>query len=37
MAGVTNVVRILQREFSMAMVLSGRMTVGSIDRSVIWG
>ena len=36
-AGVANVVRILQREFSMAMVLSGRMTVGSIDRSVIWG
>jgi len=35
-AGVANVLRILQREFSMAMVLSGRMTVGSIDRSVIW-
>ena len=35
-AGVTNVLRILQREFSMAMVLTGRMSVGEIDRSVIW-
>ena len=35
-AGVTNVLRILQREFSMAMVLSGRMSVAKIDRTVIW-
>ena len=35
-AGVTNVLRILQREFSMAMVLTGRMSVGEIDRAAIW-
>jgi len=35
-AGVTNVLRILQREFSMAMVLTGRMSVATIDRTVIW-
>lgn len=35
-AGVTKVVNILQREFQMAMALTGRATTGSIDRSVIW-
>jgi 4-hydroxymandelate oxidase len=35
-AGVTKVVNILQREFQMAMVLTGRTNIGSIDRSVIW-
>jgi 4-hydroxymandelate oxidase len=35
-AGVTKVVNILQREFQMAMVLTGRRNIGSIDRSVIW-
>jgi 4-hydroxymandelate oxidase len=35
-AGVTKVINILQREFQMAMVLTGRTTIGSIDRSVIW-
>lgn len=35
-SGVTNVVNILQREFKMAMVLTGRTNIGSIDRSVIW-
>ena len=35
-AGVTKVVNILQREFQMAMVLTGRTTIGSIDHSVIW-
>lgn len=35
-AGVTNVLRILQREFSMAMVLTGRMSVGEIGRAAIW-
>jgi isopentenyl diphosphate isomerase/L-lactate dehydrogenase-like FMN-dependent dehydrogenase len=35
-AGVTKVVNILQREFQMAMVLMGRTSIGSIDRSVIW-
>ena len=35
-AGVTKVVNILQREFQMAMMLTGRTSVGSIDRSVIW-
>lgn len=34
--GVTKVVNILQREFQMAMVLTGRTNIGSIDRSVIW-
>jgi isopentenyl diphosphate isomerase/L-lactate dehydrogenase-like FMN-dependent dehydrogenase len=34
--GVTKVVNILQREFQMAMVLTGRTTIGSIDHSVIW-
>jgi 4-hydroxymandelate oxidase len=34
--GVTKVVNILQREFQMAMALTGRTTIGSIDRSVLW-
>jgi 4-hydroxymandelate oxidase len=34
--GVTKVLNILQREFEMAMVLTGRTTIGSIDRSVLW-
>jgi 4-hydroxymandelate oxidase len=35
-ADVTNVLHILQREFSMAMVLTGRMNIASINRSAIW-
>jgi 4-hydroxymandelate oxidase len=35
-AGVTKVVNILQREFQMAMVLTGRTNIGSVDRTVIW-
>ncbi|MGA7624325.1 MAG: alpha-hydroxy acid oxidase [Candidatus Acidiferrales bacterium] len=35
-SGVTKVVNILQREFQMAMALTGRPNIGSIDRSVIW-
>jgi 4-hydroxymandelate oxidase len=35
-AGVTKVINILQREFQMAMALTGRTNVSSIDRSVIW-
>jgi 4-hydroxymandelate oxidase len=35
-AGVTKVLNILQREFQIAMVLTGRSTIPSIDRSVIW-
>ena len=35
-AGVSKVVNILQREFQMAMALTGRATIGSIDRSVLW-
>src|ERR1700735_4996347 len=35
-AGVTQVIRILQREFQMAMALTGRTNVGSIDRPVRW-
>jgi 4-hydroxymandelate oxidase len=34
-AGVTQVINILQREFQMAMALTGRTNIGSIDRSVI--
>jgi 4-hydroxymandelate oxidase len=34
--GVTRVVDILRREFEMAMMLTGRPTIVSIDRSVIW-
>jgi len=35
-AGVTSVVNILRREFEMAMALTGRTNVASIDRSVLW-
>jgi 4-hydroxymandelate oxidase len=35
--GVAAVVHILRREFEMAMALMGRPTIGSIDRSVLWG
>jgi 4-hydroxymandelate oxidase len=34
--GVTKVLNILQREFEMAMALTGRTTIASIDRSVLW-
>jgi 4-hydroxymandelate oxidase len=34
--GVTRVVEILRREFEMAMMLCGRPSLRSIDRSVIW-
>jgi 4-hydroxymandelate oxidase len=35
-AGVARVVALLQREFQMAMMLTGRTSAGRIDRSVIW-
>ena len=35
--GVTRVVQILRRELEMAMALSGRTSIGAIDRSVIVG
>ena len=35
-SGVMKVISILQREFQMAMVLTGRTNIRSIDRSVIW-
>jgi 4-hydroxymandelate oxidase len=35
-AGVTKVLNILQHEFQVAMALTGRTNVASIDRSVIW-
>ncbi len=34
--GVTRVVEILRREFELAMMLTGRPTIESIDRSVLW-
>lgn len=34
--GVSRVVEILRDEFEMAMALTGRPTIASIDRSVIW-
>jgi 4-hydroxymandelate oxidase len=34
--GVTRVVEILRKEFEIAMALTGRPTVASIDRSVLW-
>jgi 4-hydroxymandelate oxidase len=34
--GVAAVVNILKREFEMAMALTGRPTIKSIDRSVLW-
>ena len=35
-AGVTKVINILKNEFKVAMALSGRPTIASIDRTVIW-
>ncbi|HXN65446.1 MAG TPA: alpha-hydroxy acid oxidase [Candidatus Acidoferrales bacterium] len=35
-AGVARVVDILRREFEMAMALTGRPTIASIDRTVFW-
>ena len=35
-AGVSKVISILQREFQMAMMLTGQTNIASIDRSVIW-
>ncbi len=35
-AGVARVVDILRREFEMAMALTGRPTIASIDRTVLW-
>jgi 4-hydroxymandelate oxidase len=34
--GVARVVQILRKEFEMAMMLAGRPTIASIDRSAIW-
>src|SRR5215467_9986180 len=34
--GVTRVINILKNEFKVAMALSGRPTIASVDRSVIW-
>ncbi len=34
--GVTRVVNILRREFEMAMMLMGRPTLASIDKSALW-
>lgn len=34
--GVARVVEILRKEFELAMMLSGRPTIASIDRSVLW-
>jgi 4-hydroxymandelate oxidase len=34
--GVTRVISILRREFEMAMALTGRTTIASIDESVLW-
>jgi len=34
--GVTRVVEILRKEFEWAMALTGRPTIASIDRSVLW-
>ncbi len=34
--GVTRVVQILRKEFEAAMMLTGRPTLASIDRSVLW-
>lgn len=34
--GVTRVVQILRHEFEAAMMLTGRPTIASIDRSVLW-
>jgi 4-hydroxymandelate oxidase len=34
--GVSRVVEILRKEFELAMMLTGRADIASIDRSVIW-
>jgi 4-hydroxymandelate oxidase len=34
--GVARIIEILRREFEMAMALTGRPTIASIDRSVLW-
>jgi len=34
--GVARVVTILRQEFEMAMALTGRSSLGAIDRSVLW-
>jgi len=34
--GVTRVVEILRHEFELAMMLTGRPTIASIDKSVLW-
>ena len=34
--GVARVIEILRREFEMAMALTGRPTIASLDRSVLW-
>jgi 4-hydroxymandelate oxidase len=34
--GVTRVVEILRKEFELAMALTGRPTIASIDRAVLW-
>jgi 4-hydroxymandelate oxidase len=34
--GVTRVIEILRKEFEMTMMLMGRPTLASIDKSVLW-
>jgi 4-hydroxymandelate oxidase len=34
--GVARVIGILRKEFELAMMLTGRPTIASIDRSVLW-
>jgi 4-hydroxymandelate oxidase len=34
--GATRVISILQREFQLAMASTGRSTIATIDRSVLW-
>ncbi|PYT14544.1 MAG: alpha-hydroxy-acid oxidizing enzyme [Acidobacteria bacterium] len=34
--GVTRVVEVLRKEFELAMALTGRPTIASIDKSVLW-
>jgi len=35
-AGVSKVVEVLRKEFTMAMALTGRKSLAEIDRSVVW-
>ena len=35
-AGVSRVLQILRTEFEMAMALTGRTTLGAVDRTVLW-